>query len=44
MTDPVKGVLVSHYADLIRRVGDLDMVVHKPCACLSLLPTITTPH
>jgi len=44
VTDPVKGVLVSHYADLIRRVGDLDMVVHKPCACLSLLPTITTPH
>jgi hypothetical protein len=42
--DPKGFPITDHYADLARRVADLDMVVHKPCACLSLLRPITMPH
>ena len=42
--DPAGSPLVSKYNDLARRVADLDMVVHKPCVCLSLLRPIVTPH
>jgi hypothetical protein len=42
--DPGGSPLTSVYADLARRVADLDMVVHKPCVCLSLQRPITTPH
>ena len=42
--DPKGFPITDHYADLARRVADLDMVVHKPCVCLSLLRPITMPH
>jgi hypothetical protein len=42
--DPKLTGITNRYSDLARRVADLDMVVHKPCVCLSLLRPITMPH
>jgi hypothetical protein len=44
VADPGLSGLTSTYADLARRVADMDMVVHKPCVCLSLQRPLTTPH
>jgi hypothetical protein len=42
--DPGGSGITNHYSDLARRVADLDMVVNKPCVCLSLLRPMTMPH
>lgn len=42
--DPGGSGITNRYSDLQRRVADLDMVVHKPCLCLSLQRPITMPH
>lgn len=44
VADPKGSGLVSKYDDLHRRVADLDMVIRKPCLCLSLVRPIVTPH
>ena len=44
VVDPGGSGITNRYSDLARRVADLDMVINKPCVCLSLLRPITMPH
>lgn len=44
VVDPGGSGITNRYSDLARRVADLDMVVHKPCLCLSLQRPLTMPH
>jgi hypothetical protein len=44
VVDPGGSGITNRYSDLARRVADLDMVVNKPCVCLSLLRPMTMPH